>query len=584
MEKATQAAKTQKEENPLDGLAPTSRKKKKSPKRLIVIAVTLAVAGAGIYFILQRSSARAAGADNASAAALTEYTVDRGDITSSITGSGSVEPKETYNVVTTASGDIVSDYFSEDDMVGEGDLLYSIDSEDVQETIRECQDNLAAAQEDYAEAAADLSSLNVIADSTGVVTQVYVQDGDYVSEHAKIADLVDTSNLVLTIPFLSADTEKMHIGQSAQVTLSDSGAVVSGEVTEIYSGSSISALGAQTTKVEILFQNPGAVISGADATATVGGAFACHEEGDITYLVEDSITASATGEITGFDLKAGDAVHSGQVICYIENETAKQAVETAQDAVEAAQTKLENAQDSMESYELTAPISGTVIEKNVKAGDKLTSNDGTTMATIADMSELIFTISVDELEISYLKEGQAAIVTADAYEGVTYEGVVTNVSTIGTASNGVTTYPVTISISDYGELMPGMNVNAEIILDSAKNVLMVPIDAVTRGNFVLVRDEAAAEPAQTGGQSSGFMGAEAPAGYRYVEVEIGLSSDEFVEIKSGLTEGDIVGYVKTSDDGSMSKSETIYMTEGMSGKVVTGGAMPAGRAAPGGGF
>ena len=145
---------------------------------------------------------------------------------------------------------------------------------------------------------------------------------------------------------------------------------------------------------------------------------------------------------------------------------------------------MQNMQDTMANYTITAPISGTVIEKDVKQGDALTS--GTSLCVLYDLSYLEMSINVDELEILSIKEGQTVTITADAISDRTFTGVVTSVSAAGTTTGGTTTYPVTIRIDDTGDLLPGMNATAEIEVSSASNALAVPNGSVVRGNYVLV--------------------------------------------------------------------------------------------------
>ena len=109
----------------------------------------------------------------------------------------------------------------------------------------------------------------------------------------------------------------------------------------------------------------------------------------------------------------------------------------------------------------------------------------------------------------------------------------------GTSSNGVTYYPVTVTLDEVGDLLPGMNVEGNIILDSAENVLAVPADALQRGNVVYVKDDTVKE-------AQGRV----PAGFRAVEVETGLISTDYVEITAGdLKENDEV-YVAASSVGT----------------------------------
>lgn len=87
-----------------------------------------------------------------------------------------------------------------------------------------------------------------------------------------------------------------------------------------------------------------------------------------------------------------------------------------------------------------------------------------------------------------------------------------------------------VIVENYGSLLPGMNVTADIVVEEAKDILTVPVSAVQRGNTVLVADEAAEGDPEKG----------IPAGYRQVEVEVGRADDEYIEILSGVQEGEMV--------------------------------------------
>ena len=193
------------------------------------------------------------------------------------------------------------------------------------------------------------------------------------------------------------------------------------------------------------------------------------------------------------------------------------------------------------------------------------------MAVIYDLSALTFEMSIDELDIQNVEVGQKVVVTADAFEGQTFNGTVTNVSLQSTAANGVTVYPVTVTMDEVGSLLPGMNVDGTIILDEAKDTLSIPIDSLMRGDRVYIKDDTVKE--QEG---------PVPAGFRAVEVVTGLISDDYVEIISGLEEGQEV-YV---DASSQSTGFEMMMPGGMGGGPGGGGMPrggPSGGGMPGGG-
>ena len=108
---------------------------------------------------------------------------------------------------------------------------------------------------------------------------------------------------------------------------------------------------------------------------------------------------------------------------------------------------------------------------------------------------------------------------------------VSNITMKGKTENGVTTYPVEIQVGDLEGLMAGMNVRAEIAIQSAENVVAIPATALEVGNLVLVE----------GGEMDPGNPA-VPSGYGYRQVEAGVSDGSFVEIISGIEEGEMVAY------------------------------------------
>ena len=263
---------------------------------------------------------------------------------------------------------------------------------------------------------------------------------------------------------------------------------------------------------------------------------------------------------------AGDAISSGDQICTITGDTVDNQIDNAQLSLDNAQTSLENAQEKLEDYQITAPISGTVVTKIAKAGDKIEGGSTGTLCTIYDLSYLEMTMNIDELDIGKVEVGQTVEITADAVEGQTYTGVVTKVSVAGTTTGGITTYPVTVRIDETDGLLPGMNVDAEIVLEQESGVLAVPSAAVNRGNTVLITADSPS--------AVNALDQEAPEGYVYVEVEVGISDESYTQILSGLQEGDMVAYLPTSSGGDMAMAMTM-MPGGMSGGMPSDG-MPSG--------
>lgn len=510
---------------------------------------------------------------------LTAVQAQRGDIAVSVSGSGTVQPIEQYDVSSLVSGDILEDYVTLGAQVEAGDLLYVIDSSSAENSIKKAQIQLEQQQLSYQQEQESIAALTVRAPIGGVISNLYVQEGDSVNNGALLADIVDTSRMEVTLPFHSADVPGIGVGQQATVYLEESGDQLAGIVTAKTSGSTVTELGNMVGYVTIEFDNPGVLSEGVSVTA-VAGSVACAQAGQASYADSVEVTAGASGTVTGLSLRQGDAVEQGELLFTLENSSLLVSSQSSALSLENAEISLADSYDALNDYNITAPISGTVIQKDYKAGDTLDSNK-TSLAVVADMSSLTFTMQIDELDVQKLSEGQRVVVTADAVEGKSFDGVITSIGIIGTSSSGVTTYPVEVVIEEYEGLLPGMNVTAEIITEEVTDTVRIPVAALSRGDLVLVTQEYAqqigAQQAQEEGAAASAqpgkivtLGTE-PQGYVWLKVESGLTDGEYVEITAGLEEGAQV-YVSTS---AQSGSESTQSGMGMGGMGM-GAGMPAG--------
>lgn len=531
---------------------------------------------------------RMLGTDESSTAQMeyTTATVERRNIETTLTGSGSLEPADSYTVTSLVEGEILNDTFEEGNEVEDGTLLYEIDSDDTTTTIEKAQLNYDSALKSYQRKLESLEDLTVTATISGTVTELNVEVGDEVNSGTQLATLRNDRTMVLTLPFNTYDTDQMSVGMTAQVTLDSSFETITGTVTKISGATTVLSGNQIVRQVTIEVKNPGAIAPGDTATAVVSN-MACNQSGSFAYKDEATVTAAVSGTVSAIYVDEGDYLSKGQTMIVLESDTLQDAVESSENTLNDAQLSLENAQETLDNYNITSPIAGTVIDKAYKAGDNVTS--GKTLCTIYDLSYLTVTLSVDELDVQEVEVGQEVTITADAAEGQTYSGVVTKVSVSGTTSGGVTAYPVTIRIDETEGLLPGMNVDCTIMVSASENTLTIPISAISRGNTVLVqRDEGAAE-------KLGMVTDEVPTGFEQVTVTLGQSDEDYIEILSGLEEGDVVAYTVglVSDEVSGNVDESGFSFNenraGNSDRTYSGGNMPSGGgpsggSAPGGGF
>ena len=531
--------------------AGTKKPKHKIPKKWLIAAAILLLAVLLIPKLLFGGTAK----KNADAAYMTAPAEVR-SITKSLSGSGTLQPANSYTVVTLIEGEVLSADFEEGDVVDKDRVLYQIDSSDVATNIEKSQISLDQARRNYENT---MEKQYVKAPVSGIVYSMDIKVGDEVVQGQTVATIRDSSVMTLKVPFPADDAVSFYVGQSAAVTLDSTFETLSGTVTEISGADIVGAGNTITRNVTVEVRNPGGLTDAQTAAVSING-MSCSGSATFTYRAESTVTASASGIVTAVQAGEGSTVTKNQIILTLGGDDMDDQLQSAAENLRSAELSMESTQDQLDNYTVTSPISGTIVDKNYKAGDTVES--GKQLCTIYDLSYLEMTLNIDELDISDLAVGQSVRVTADAVEGREYEGVVTKVSVAGTTSGGTTSYPVTVRIDETDGLLPGMNVNAEIVIAEASDVLSVPNEAVERGDMVLVTADSpsAANAAER----------EAPDGYAYISVETGVSDDDYVEIRSGLQSGDVVAYIPSSGNSG-------------SGMIFGGGRPGAMGGGPGGG-
>ncbi|MFF2854760.1 MULTISPECIES: efflux RND transporter periplasmic adaptor subunit [unclassified Peribacillus] len=229
--------------------------------------------------------------------------------------------------------------------------------------------------------------------------------------------------------------------------------------------------------------------------------------GSVAAINSEDITSSITGEVDEVLVEKNELVEKGdELITFTDG-----------------------------SDPITAPFDGTVTTMDVKKGDRVSS--GEVLAHVTDYKKLKTTISVDELDVPSVKKGQTVEIKAGAFEDETFTGEVTSVAKEGTYENGVSSFDVTIKIDKPGDIKIGMSTEVSILTNSVKDALYVPIEAVQMDG----------EEKYVNIQQSGT--AEGTASTKKA-VETGISNDRYIEITSGLEEGQFVSLPITINEST----------------------------------
>ncbi len=246
------------------------------------------------------------------------------------------------------------------------------------------------------------------------------------------------------------------------------------------------------------------------------------------------------------DLEAAELRHKSALL----------ALEQGREAVAQAQAALDKARDDLAKTTIFAPLGGRVIALNAEQGEVVVSgtmnNPASVIGTIADLSEVLAEVDVDETEIVYVEHGQKATLEVDALPDRTYRGRVAEIGSSGfdrPQQPDVTFFKVKVLFEEQDErLRPGMSVRAAIETARSAGALVVPIQAVVERPPLADGDEHAGESGEANGESKApepadeikvvFVAEDGKARQR--PVETGLSDATHVEVVAGLREGEEV--------------------------------------------
>ncbi len=495
-------------------------------KKVIKWGIILVLIAAVILFFVTRSKPTKADAQfTTSQAAI-------GKVESTISGKGTLSPADQYEVKSLVKGEILSAPFEEGDSVNKGQLLYQISTSEIENNMKTAELNVDKARLLYQDTLDKQADLNITAKENGYIKKLYVKEGASLQPGATIADIYNSDIMYLDLLFPSYEVKSSWLGKSASVIMEATGESIKGKVSNVSNMEEVIEGGVLAKKVTISVKNSGGIKAGDLAEASVSGVV-CNSNGTFRAETEAALAAETAGTIAGISVKEGQWVEKGATLLTLSSKNLDSQIESANISIREAELMLDTQKKQMEHYTITAPISGKVITKNKKQGDTIdpvTDTQAGPMAIIYDMEYLKFDMNIDELQISNLSVGQKVSIITDNFPDASFEGIIEEISLKGNTNNGITSYPVTIKVEKYNNLLPGMNVTGNIIIEKAENVLTIPSASLQRDNIVYIQSEGAVADPKTG----------APAGFKAVTVEIGINDGVNVEIKSGIKEGETV--------------------------------------------
>lgn len=559
------------------------------PRRILPLALAAAVLAAGGF-----GAVRLLGGVGGGEQIVTDL-VTRDTIQSTVKGSGAASARESVSLNPPVSATVLALHVKEGDRVEKGTVLYELDPAEAQkateeakkslteaekgvtaaaERLQAAQKQLSETEEEYQKLLASKADLTVTAPFDGKLVEAasLLPDAE-ITAGQKLATLVSSNRLKLSLYYSYAYLDQLRVGQEAAVSIPAVMASVPGKISEINKVEFVTPEGSKCFEVVVALDNPGTLTEGMAASAglTVGGqAVYPYQNGKLAYQETREVTAKVPGPLKTSFLHNHAPVKKGQAILVLgpdeldkQLEEKRESVTSARESVDSARTAVESAQETLASARdkvkkaleqeadmaVKAPITGTVLTCLLEQGEK--ADSGQLGILLADTSVMRIDIQVDERNVSRVKTGMTCTITQTGLGGEenTFEGTVESVSLTGKSENGVSFFPAVVKVDNGdGAMLNGMSIEYELVLAQSEDCLVVPAQAVQyteQGSCLFVKADRRPDNAVDLGD-----GVEIPRGFYAVPVETGLSNSAQVEIKSGVEEGMEVFTQKLVESGS----------------------------------
>ncbi|MGE5262338.1 MAG: efflux RND transporter periplasmic adaptor subunit, partial [Acidobacteriota bacterium] len=399
---------------------------------LIIIVVVVVVVLAAGYFGWQQMNASAA-----TAARVQTTTVQRGTLVATVSAAGNVSAPQQAAIAFQTTGRVAKVNVQVGDAVKSGQVLMELDTADLQLALKSAQADHAGAQANYDASQTNLPFALKTAQSNLASAQAAYED-------AKSKNAQNPNQLIVAKTALDKATVTLQQAQSAYDAIawrSDIG---------------------MTSQATTL----------ANATSDYHSALANYRITAAT--INDTALRTAQSAVDNAQVAVDQAQHNLDT-----------SLRVSQATLDNAKVAVDQAQRNLDKAKIVAPIDGSVAAVNYNVGDTAGSSAA---VSLADLSQLQVKVQIAEVDMAKIKVGDTAQMTLDALPGNTYNAKVIAIAPVGTVTQGVVNYPVTVAVSgSNAEVMPGMTANLAVVVDQRQNALLIPNRAVrTQGNQKIV--------------------------------------------------------------------------------------------------
>ncbi|ACM61676.1 RND family efflux transporter MFP subunit [Caldicellulosiruptor bescii] len=472
--------------------------------------------------------------------------------------SGIVQSSNTRNVISKVNGAIEKIFVKNGQYVKKGDLIAKIDDSQAVFKIEALKRQLLDLELQRENFQRQLQNFTLKSPQDGFVQNLTTSEGMFVSQEMQVMTIVDDSKMKLSVQLPAWCYGKVKRGQKAEVVVSDLMDRVDGVVEGLGSRIYKNQDGVMVFDAKVVVSNKnGSLTEGMRASVSLklsnGEKVTSLSEGILEVFSKKIIVSPVSGRVEKVFVENGQKVKTGSLLLKFSTDEVEMQIKQLDLKIEDIKSQIKAAEDDLKNYEVLAPIDGKIADLNLQDGDVVTV--GQMICSVYDPKHLVISAQVEELDILKIKPGQKVNIKLDAVGSTRnrpLEGYVAEISEKAQSdSNGsVSKFVVKIEFENNSNIKIGMHAEAEIILKSKENALVVPVEAVHKDDgkyYVYVYPQQKAKTSEKnkeqktsqktdeyGLDSSYYKDAEKRA------VKLGMTTDKYVEILEGLIEGEEV--------------------------------------------
>ena len=454
--------------------------------------------------------------------------VKRGNIENIVSGIGRLTASKEQKEYSRALAEVSEIYYVEGDTIEEGWPIIKLDSSSYDFKIKSQEIAIKQAELSKANIENQINNLKLIAENDGYVSGLTIDKESYVTNNMAICNVIESGKFEVVLQFVYYENYPIIVGTLANVTLPDSFSSLVGTVTKVSDMPKLIEGNAQVIDVTIEVETTGYSLDGASARAELSNGLTIIQSvnSNVFKSVKSSvIRAKTSGTVKEIYVSEGKRIKAGDTIALLENSDLETNLQDINLTLENLNNQLDILKNNLKNYLIYASISGKITNQKVKVGDMV--EVGTLLTTITNKENMNLVVPINEVDItklSYYKEVRVIIDALSETKDNPLVGKIIDISHEGVTDDENIEYYVTIQIKGNENIKISMKANADIVIESAKDVLYIP-------KYVLINENGKNYVDVL--KSDGIT-------IERKEVIIGVSDRANVEIKSGLEEGEKV--------------------------------------------